>query len=79
MNSEAGNGIPLIADSQDPASLGPPSIETSPVRLRARRLADLNAIAEMDADPVVRKDFDGPRLIGLWPPTIRIRHRSAGA
>ena len=39
---------------------GPPTITTARLRLRARTLADLEPIVEMDADPRVRQFIDGP-------------------
>jgi RimJ/RimL family protein N-acetyltransferase len=40
--------------------LGPPTITTARLRLRARTLADLEPIVEMDADPTVRQFIGGP-------------------
>jgi RimJ/RimL family protein N-acetyltransferase len=39
---------------------GPPTIITARLRLRARTLADLEPIVEMDADPTVRRFIGGP-------------------
>jgi RimJ/RimL family protein N-acetyltransferase len=39
---------------------GPPPITTARLRLRARTLADLEPIVEMDADPTVRQFIGGP-------------------
>jgi RimJ/RimL family protein N-acetyltransferase len=39
---------------------GPPTITTAHLRLRARTLADLEPIVEMDADPTVRQFIGGP-------------------
>jgi RimJ/RimL family protein N-acetyltransferase len=39
---------------------GPPTITTARLRLRARTLADLEPIVEMDADPTVRQFIGGP-------------------
>ncbi len=45
-------GRPSIADA--------PTIRTARLRLRARTLADLEAIVAMDADPAVRRFIGGP-------------------
>jgi RimJ/RimL family protein N-acetyltransferase len=39
---------------------GAPTISTARLRLRARTLADLDAIVAMDADPAVRRFIGGP-------------------
>jgi RimJ/RimL family protein N-acetyltransferase len=44
----------------EPVAAGAPTIRTVRLRLRARTLADLEAIVAMDADPAVRRFIGGP-------------------
>jgi RimJ/RimL family protein N-acetyltransferase len=47
-------------DQQGCVPPGPPTIATARLHLRARTLADLEPIVEMDADPTVRQFIGGP-------------------
>jgi RimJ/RimL family protein N-acetyltransferase len=51
--------LPLIAHGE-PLGAGALTILTARLRLRARTLADLEAIVAMDADPAVRRFIGGP-------------------
>src|ERR671913_1298993 len=52
--------IEPIERQQECVPPGPPTIITARLRLRARTLADLEPIVEMDADPTVRQFIGGP-------------------